>query len=113
MVDLFAFLIGNGYLAPVDLQCVFALHQWNGVGVAIDMIFPLVLVFDPHIRRMYIFTRFELFDPLGQVGMRVRFAGENVVVAVEHDAAAEGLMSIEVVAQYRGVAVIIEMGVSP
>ena len=44
-------------------------------------------------------------DPLVEVGVRVGFAGEEEVRALKQDAATEGLMGVEIVAQKRDVVV--------
>ena len=57
---------------------------------------------------MEVFTRFKLRHPFVKVGMGIGFADEEEIKAVEHGAATEGLVGVEVVAQDGVVSCVVE-----
>lgn len=91
----FALLVGDGRLAPVDLQGTFALDQRNLVGIPVGVMFPLVfLVLHTHLEGVDVLAGFQIRHPLVKVGVGIGFADKDEMKAVEQRAPTEGLAGV-------------------
>lgn len=104
--------VGDGQLAPVDLQGIGSLSQRHAVGPLIVVIFPAVaLAFDPRFEGVQVAAFFQGVHPFGQIGVGVGFAGEEKMEVMQQHLPAEGLMGVKIVAQQRVVAGGVTLGV--